>query len=87
MDMVNVVAIGQEALLISILIAGPVLVVVLLVGLVLGILQAATQVQEQTVPTVMKLGVTVGVLILTLPWMAEELVRFTTAAIRLVAWV
>jgi len=44
----DVVTLGQEALWITALIAGPLLLGILIVGVVIGILQAATSVQETT---------------------------------------
>ena len=49
MDPQDVVDIGREAILISLMISAPVLVVGMVVGLAVGLLQALTQIQEQTV--------------------------------------
>jgi len=67
-----------EALYLVLLVSGPPLLVSLLVGLSVGLLQAMTQVQEQTLTFVPKL-VAVG-LVVTLAggWMGAEVVRFTS---------
>ena len=67
-----------EALYLVLLVSGPPLLVFLLVGLSVGLLQAMTQVQEQTLTFVPKL-VAVG-LVVTLAggWMGAEVVRFTS---------
>lgn len=67
-----------EALYLVLLVSGPPLLVSLVVGLAVGLLQAMTQVQEQTLTFVPKL-VAVGVVITVLGgWMGAEVVRFTT---------
>jgi flagellar biosynthetic protein FliQ len=70
-DMVDLL---REAMLTAGLAAAPVLLVGLLVGLVLGILQAATGVQEQTLGQLPRLVAMASVLALTLPWMLETFV-------------
>ena len=66
-----------ETLYLVLLVSAPVLVVSLVVGFAVGLLQAVTQVQEQTLTFVPKL-VAVGLaLALGGGWMGSELVRFT----------
>ena len=55
MDISDVIDIGQDALLTAALLAGPILGVILLLGLLIGILQAATSIQEMTLSFVPKL--------------------------------
>jgi flagellar biosynthesis protein FliQ len=55
MDTAEVINIGREALLIATMTAAPVLLIALIVGLVIGILQAATSVQEMTLSFIPKL--------------------------------
>ena len=55
MDISEVIDIGQDALLTAALLAGPILGVILLLGLLIGILQAATSIQEMTLSFVPKL--------------------------------
>ena len=72
----------REAMLTAGMVAAPVLLVGLLVGLALGILQAATVVQEPTLGHLPRLVAMVGMLVLMLPWMLETLVQLVrTAAI------
>ena len=55
MSVSDVIDIGQDALLTAALLAGPILGVILLLGLLIGILQAATSIQEMTLSFVPKL--------------------------------
>ena len=67
---------ARQALLLCLLIAGPVLLIGLIVALVVGLLQAATNVTEQSltfVPKVLAMAIA-GVLLL--PWMVSRLMDF-----------
>jgi flagellar biosynthetic protein FliQ len=69
---------GVETLYLVLLVSGPVLIVSLAVGLTTGLLQAVTQVQEQTLGFVPKLAAVAVCLAVSSGWMAGHLVRFTT---------
>lgn len=71
------VDLGRESLLVAIKLTFPVLVVGVLTGLLISILQAATQIQEQTLSFVPKMFVMVVVLILLMPWLLTVLVEYT----------
>jgi flagellar biosynthetic protein FliQ len=77
MDAQAAVDLGREAMNMTILIGSPVLVAGMLVGLVIGLLQAITQIQEQTVAFVPKLVVMVLVLSLSLPWLINQMVEYS----------
>ena len=67
----------REGLLLALLVSGPPVVVSLLVGLLVGVLQSATQIHDQTLAFVPKL-VAVGLTLLSLgPVLGAQLVRFT----------
>lgn len=77
MDPQSAIDVTRDALYITTLISAPVLVAGVAVGLVIGLLQALTQIQEQTVAFVPKL-VAMGVaLAITLPWVLGQLVDYT----------
>ena len=77
-----VVDLARNAIMLALLVAGPMLVVALLVGLTVSVVQAVTQIQEQTLAFVPKLvGVSV-VFLLALPWMIQILVKYTTELFR-----
>jgi flagellar biosynthetic protein FliQ len=73
-----VVHLFREAFYTAMMVSAPVLVVSLVVGLIISVLQAATSIQEFTLSFVPKLVAIAVVLILTLPWMIDTLVGFTT---------
>lgn len=73
----SVVLIGQEAMKITALMAAPLLGSALLVGLLIGMFQAATQIQEMTLSFIPKLAVMALSLMLLGPWMIHLVVNFT----------
>jgi len=77
-----VVDLARNAIMLALLIAGPMLVVALLIGLTVSVLQAVTQIQEQTLAFVPKLVGVAVVFLLALPWMIKLLVKYTTELFR-----
>jgi len=73
-----VVHMFREAFYTLLLIAAPTLIVSLIVGLIISIFQAATSIQEATLTFVPKMIVMAVVLVLTLPWVLDVLISFTT---------
>jgi len=73
----QVTTIGQQALWTTMLIAAPMLLSALAVGLLVGIFQAATQINEMTMSFIPKLLVLVGALIIAGPWMLSVIVTYT----------
>ncbi len=71
------VQIAQQALWVAVMIAGPILLAALVTGVLVGMFQAATQINEQTMSFVPKLGVLVLVLFIMAPWMLSILTDFT----------
>jgi len=59
------------------LVGGPVLLVSLLVGLIIGLFQAITQLQEMTISFVPKVIAVFLTLLLTIPWMVNIMTKFT----------
>ena len=76
MEISDVITIGREALIITIMIAGPLLGGILLVGVVIGILQAATSIQEMTLSFIPKLIVVVAILFVLGGWQILTLVEY-----------
>ena len=64
----QVIDVGREALLLTLVIAGPFLVASAVIGLVTAFLQTITQIQDQSLSFVPKLVATVLVAAITLPW-------------------
>ena len=67
---------GQQALYLMVTVSAPLLIVVLVVGLVVSIFQAATQINEQTLSFVPKILAAVAVLGIAGPWMMSSLVEY-----------
>lgn len=66
------------------IIAGPILAAILIVGLLISVFQATTQLQEMTLSYVPKMVVAGLLLILLGPWMIGRLVQFALSMIRLI---
>jgi flagellar biosynthetic protein FliQ len=71
-----VLTIGQEALLMLLMVSAPVLGVVLLVGLLVSLFQAITQIHEATLAFVPKLVAAMAVFAWAGPWMLNMLVEY-----------
>ena len=76
MNAQSVLSIGQEALVLLLLVASPVLGTVLVVGLVISLFQAVTQINEATLAFVPKLLAAIAVFALAGPWMLTMLVEY-----------
>ncbi|MDL2232217.1 flagellar biosynthesis protein FliQ [Ruminococcaceae bacterium OttesenSCG-928-L11] len=85
MDDGVVMEIFGAALMTALKLAAPVLIVSVLVGLVIAIIQAATQVHEQTLTFVPKLIAIALILMLMGPWMIEEMKAFTVYIFEMIA--
>ena len=72
----DIVALGWDALLVTLLTSAPMLLSGLLVGLVISVLQSVTQVQEMTLAFVPKIVAVMLAFILFLPWIASTLLNF-----------
>ena len=73
-----VASLGSEAIKITIMMIGPLIGTALVVGLMVGIFQAATSIQEQTLTFLPKLFAVLGMFILAMPWLIQKLMAFTT---------
>ena len=67
----------QEAILVIIRISGPILILCMLVGVVIALLQAVTQIHEQSIAFVLKLIVVIALLALGGSWMLTTLQDFS----------
>ena len=77
MDVQDAIDLGREAVMTAVLIGSPLLLAAMAVGLIVGLVQAVTQIQEQSLAFVPKLVVMVLVLSLSLPWLIEQLVQYS----------
>ena len=76
MDPQQVFTAGQQGLYMLLLVSAPLLITVLLIGLVVSIFQAATQIHEATLSFVPKIIGAVAVLAIAGPWMLTNLVEY-----------
>lgn len=73
----TIIDLSQQALYIVVMLAAPMLVSALIIGLVIGMFQAATQINEMTLSFIPKLFILVVALMVAGPWMLELLVTYT----------
>lgn len=76
MDAQQVFTFGQQGLYMLMLVASPILIVVLLVGVTISVIQAATQINEATLSFVPKVVAAVLTLAVAGPWMVTQLVEY-----------
>lgn len=76
--------VAREGLFLAVLVSAPVVLAALVVGLAVSILQATTQIQEQTLTFVPKVVAVVLALVITGPWIGAQLVRFLAAVLEAV---
>ena len=72
----SVMTIGQQALELTLLVSAPLLGTALLVGLLVSIFQAATQINEMTLSFIPKLVAIFAVMVIAGPWMLQLLVDY-----------
>lgn len=72
----EVIGLGTQGLEVMLTIAAPLLAVVLVIGLVISVLQAVTQVNEQTLSFVPKIVAVVATLVIAGPWMISVMVGY-----------
>ena len=73
------VAVAKQALFLALILTSPPVLTAMLVGLTISIIQATTQIQEQTLTFVPKLFAIAVTLALAGAWMLAQLVSFTTS--------
>jgi flagellar biosynthesis protein FliQ len=76
-----VVDLFRDAILLVIMLVSTMVVPSLLVGLVISVFQAATQINEQTLSFLPRLLTTLSMLILAGPWLLKKLMEFTTTLV------
>jgi flagellar biosynthetic protein FliQ len=72
-----VIDLGQQALYVIVMLAAPMLLSALAIGLLIGMFQAATQINEMTLSFIPKLLVLVLSIMVAGPWMLDTLLNFT----------
>lgn len=73
-----VVEIGREAIYVMLLVSAPMLLAGLVVGIGVSILQAITQIHEVTLTYIPKIIAVTGALVITLPWIMQQIIDLMT---------
>ncbi len=73
----TVISIGEHALIVTSMVAAPLLLSALVSGVVIGMLQAATQINEMTLSFIPKLLALVATIFVTGHWMLQTLIDYT----------
>ncbi|MEO6436585.1 MAG: flagellar biosynthesis protein FliQ [Tepidisphaeraceae bacterium] len=76
MSLDHAIELLRHTLVLTLLVAAPILLVGLVVGLVISLLQAVTQVQEQTLTFIPKIVAMFACAILLLPWISQHVVEY-----------
>lgn len=72
-----IVGFGKEVIWVTLLVAGPMLLSGLTVGLIVSIFQSVTQIQEMTLTFIPKIVAVMAALVIFFPWMMKVLLTFT----------
>ena len=76
METADAIDLVRSALTTSLIVAAPLLVIGMFVGLLISLVQALTQIQDQTVSTVPKLMAIAILTVVCLPWMTDQMVAY-----------
>jgi flagellar biosynthetic protein FliQ len=72
----------RHTLLLALIISAPMLLIGLAVGIVVSLLQAVTQIQEQTLTFVPKITAMIGAAVLLMPWIGHQLLEYAADTFR-----
>ena len=75
----EVLDVGRDAIITLVVVSAPVMLVGLVVGVAISLLQALTQIQEQTLAFVPKIVAMIAAAIILMPWIGQKLVDYSTA--------
>jgi flagellar biosynthetic protein FliQ len=77
MNETEVLDIARDGMMVMLLVAGPMLLVGLVVGLAISVFQTLTHIQEMTLTFIPKILAVFGSMVVFMPWMLRELTEFT----------
>jgi len=80
----RLIELGVEMFKISLLVSFPILIASMLVGLIVSIFQATTQINEMTLSFIPKILAVVGVIILTMPWMLNHMMEYSENILKMI---
>ncbi|NWN95422.1 MAG: flagellar biosynthesis protein FliQ [Bacillus sp. (in: Bacteria)] len=72
-----VISLAEKGIMVTFMVCGPLLLIALVVGMIVSIVQAATQIQEQTLAFVPKIVAVLLGLVLLGPWMLSHMLTYT----------
>ena len=78
MTIATILTLAQSAVIVTLQLVGPTLALSLIIGIVLSIVQSATQINEPTLTFVPKIIGVGAILLLLGPWMLQQIILFTT---------
>jgi len=78
MNVDQAVELGRSAIILTLLIGTPIMLTAVAVGLIISILQAVTQIQDQTISFVPKIVAMFLAALYVLPWLATQLIDYST---------
>jgi flagellar biosynthetic protein FliQ len=79
MDLDQAMDLVRSTLLLALIVSAPMLIIGLVVGVIVSMLQAVTQIQEQTLSFIPKITAMIGAAILLMPWISHRLLEYSTA--------
>jgi flagellar biosynthetic protein FliQ len=79
MDLGTAIDLVRNATFLALTVGAPILIVSMVVGLAISILQAVTQIQEQTLNLVPKIMLMTVTMLVILPWAIQRVMEYTTA--------
>ena len=79
MDIQDATDLIRQALLMAMVISAPMLLIGLVVGVIVSLLQAVTQIQEQTLTFVPKIAAMILAALFLMPWIGQRLLEYATA--------
>jgi flagellar biosynthetic protein FliQ len=82
MNVQTAIDLTHNALVMALILTLPVLVVSLVIGVLVSLFQAVTQINETTLSFLPKVAGVVGVLLVLMPWMVRQLIDYTAALFR-----
>ncbi|MBV8779964.1 MAG: flagellar biosynthesis protein FliQ [Phycisphaerae bacterium] len=78
MSLTQATELVRQALLLALIISAPMLIIGLVVGVIVSLLQAITQIQEQTLTFVPKIAAMIAAAVILLPWIGQRLIQYST---------
>jgi flagellar biosynthetic protein FliQ len=79
MSIVDAVDLIRHTLILALIIAAPMLLIGMMVGIIISLFQAVTQIQEQTLTFVPKIAAMVAAAIVLMPWIGQRLLEYASS--------